>query len=1066
MLIQKKNLFYKNIAYKLYCSLLNPDLFDKNNSEILDFLNIIIKEKDFFEIINKSILIQFLKFNSVFENQKTKEQYRNLLKKFGNSEINDIKSLIETYIDDDEFLNNIQIISEKEEIKKNKNIIYTFYDINIEGSVICLKRDLLLKNLSIFFNDIYFQNKYFKLLYLSFNELYYKKFNNNRTVYNNELHLPFPSRIKNFSNSNLFIPKIFLSHDPKYFGSETFDIGHFYFKCIKLKKLTPTISHYLPKNNKTGLLFYDNNIYYPNTIILNIDCELINNKYTIFGTLKLTDKYLLFETQNDYEKYKNSIDYIFGTGEQELTKKEKQIIIKYQNIEEIIKRRFLFMYQAIEIFLLDGKSYFFNLFQIKKTENFFFEIQIIKKDNNLNFKIIDKPIQEFEKMKIRKRWYKRQIDTFQFLLYINKYSSRTFNDTNQYPIFPWIIKGKFILQNEEFFPNFREFSFPISIQENEQRFNAEKTFINSKDDYPIPFHFRLHYSNGAYVLLYLSRLSPFTEAQIKLQNNKFDSPDRQFSSFDELVEILLKNNDNRELIPDLFYTSEYFYNLNYNYFGIRSGDKQIINNLIIPYSFNNPAEYVYYMRYLLNSKDVRFKIDKWIDNVFGIYQFSEKPDKDRYNTFNPFSYGQNCKFLDIINNEQLQEREKKNMILDQKISILLFGQTPDILFKNKAAYTHQETAEEKKTDELSTISNLKKEFLIIKDKDKENIIIIYFWISYLNDKEFFYFLTKNNKKYEIIILEHTNDIKLLSKIEIDRIKLFRKLVFSKNKNKKKIEEKVFKLNPKYILFDIIISKNYYFFVGRNDDNSLMVYSYPQTLNFPKKIQTHSLITTLYKINETNFISGHFDGKIIEWIILDTNMNLKIKRDLFAHNNSMICSINYIQKHNILVTSSKDGILYVRKYFDFELLTIIKLGINEYANDIIFSNYDMYYLLIFNENNMTFNFNIYSINGLKVKENKLKFIIENFFSINNGKIIYTIYNDEHFYYYCLFDDKIKRYNIKQNPNFEDENYKINKFFYNEEKKIFYILLSNNTIYRLQDDDLTTKLEEIKRKNKNK
>ena len=880
---------------------------------------------------------------------------------------------------------------------------------------------------------------------------------NNITVYDNKLYLPFPSKIKNFSNSKLFIPKIFLTYDSKFFEKETFYIGHNYFKFKKLKKLTPTYFHYFPKNNN-GLLFYGNNFYCPNNIILIIDCEFINNQYIIFGTLTLTNKYLLFETKNDFNDYNNSINYIFSNGENELTKKEKQIIIKYQNIEEIIKRRFLFMYQAIEIFLLDGKSYFFNLFQIKKTEMFFASIEEIKQEKNLNFKLIKNPIKEFEKMKIIKLWYSRQIDTSQFLLYINKYSSRTFNDINQYPIFPWIIKNQFILKDNEFIPDYRIFNFPISIQEDEQRFNSEKSFNNSKyDDDGFQIHFRLHYSNGAYVILYLTRLSPFTEAQIKLQNNKFDSPDRQFSSFDELINILLYNNDNRELIPDLYYSFEYFYNLNYNYFGIRNKDKEIINNIIIPYSFNKPAEYVYYMRYLLNGDEVKYKIDNWIDNVFGIYQYSDKPDKDRFNSFNPIYYGQYCKFMDIINNDKLDEKEKKNKILSNKTSILLFGQTPDVLFKNNSKYIYEEINKEKTMDELSMISNLKKEYKIIKNK-KYNIIIN-FWITYLKDKEFFYFLCQNDENYYIQIIEFINDFKFLFLIDIDKIKLFRKTTFNKNKNQ---EIKIFKLNPKYIMFDIIIKNNFYLFVGRNDDNSLMIYSSSQQLNFPKKIQTHSLITTLYKINETNFISGHFDGKIIEWEILDNNINLKIKRDLFAHNN-MICSINYIEKHNILVTSSNDGILYVRKYFDFELLTIIKLGENEYANDIIFSNYDMYYLLIYNKNNMTFNFNIYSINGLHVTENKSKYFIDQLSTINNGKIIYTCYFDENIYYYCLFGDKFKQYNIKtKNLNFKNNNHKINKFFYNEEKNIFYFLLSDNIIYRMQDDNLKEKLNLIQRK----
>ena len=83
-------------------------------------------------------------------------------------------------------------------------------------------------------------------------------------------------------------------------------------------------------------------------------------------------------------------------------------------------RRFLFMYQAFEIFLLNGKSYFFNLFKIEKAKKFINIIKNIKKDNELNFLLIENSIEHFKKIKIKSKWYKREIDSFKFFLHINK----------------------------------------------------------------------------------------------------------------------------------------------------------------------------------------------------------------------------------------------------------------------------------------------------------------------------------------------------------------------------------------------------------------------------------------------------------------------------------------------------------------------------------------------------------------------------------------------------------------------------------------------------------------------
>ena len=1032
-----------------------PDLYEIEDSLKIIYLFLKYANK---EIYDKNILKQILKFN----HEKIKIEYINLMKLLFSN--NDIKFDIHDIIaENEELFKELDLKLENNNLKLENvnNKITSFFDINIYNSIICLKRDLLLTDLSIFFNNIYFNDKYFYFLFLSFNENYIKYENlNNSQIYNNEFHIQFPSKIKNFSNSNLFIPKIFLTYDTKFFESPTFHIGHPYFKIEKLKKLKPLISHYLPINDN-GLLFYGDNFYYPNEIILIYDCELITNKDIIFGTLKITKQYCIFLSKNDFKEYDNNIEYIFSTGKKDLTIREKQIIIKYQEIEEIFMRRFLFMYQALEFFLLNGKSYFFNFFKIEKANKLIDSLKYIKELNKLNFLIIENPIEHLKKSKIISKWYKREIDTFQFLLYVNKYGGRTYNDISQYPIIPWIIL-EFIPKDNIYIYKYRNLVFPISIQDENQKEKVKKMFIESKEEFPdFQYHYNLHYSNGSYVILYLSRLSPFTECQIKLQNNQFDNPNRQFISFDDLLYILLIGKDNRELIPNLFVSFEYFYNLNYNFFGIFIGkNKELINNIKIPYSFNSPAEYVYYMKYLfINDQQIKETINEWIDNIFGINQYDSKPKIEYYNTFNPYSYGQYNKFMDIFNNKDLDENKKKNTILMRKINCLYFGQTPEQIFNKSTKYIYKENEKEKiidpLIDNLLIINNFKKNVNISKNE------VINFWFV-KNEKELFYFLirdnSKLNKNYSISIWEFNKKFKFINSINISSIKLFRKKVEEKSINKVNIFY-IYKLNPKFIMFEILNCQ--YFFVGRNDDNSLKIYSFNEKqkefTNFPKKIKIESFISTLYKINENNFISGHLNGRIMEWEI-NNNLQLTIKRDIFAHNDTMICAINYINKHNILATSAEDGNIYIRKYYNFELLTIIKLSKNEYANEILLSNYDMYYILKFNKNNMKFNFDIYSINGINIIQKNCDLYIQNFYCIDNGKIIFTLKSNNKVFYYCLFNDIIKVYKIG--------NDKINNFLYYEKNNIFYIISENGDLIRFEENELTFLLNEIKRKTKTK
>jgi len=75
------------------------------------------------------------------------------------------------------------------------------------------------------------------------------------------------------------------------------------------------------------------------------------------------------------------------------------------------------------------------------------------------------PQEILKESKLTEKWITREISNFDYLMMLNTIAGRTYNDLNQYPIFPWILKDytSDILDIND--PNiFRDFSKPIGIQ--------------------------------------------------------------------------------------------------------------------------------------------------------------------------------------------------------------------------------------------------------------------------------------------------------------------------------------------------------------------------------------------------------------------------------------------------------------------------------------------------------------------------------------------------------------------------------------------------------------------------
>ena len=44
---------------------------------------------------------------------------------------------------------------------------------------------------------------------------------------------------------------------------------------------------------------------------------------------------------------------------------------------------------------------------------------------------------------LTQKWINREISNFEYLMQLNTIAGRTFNDLSQYPVFPWVIIGKY-----------------------------------------------------------------------------------------------------------------------------------------------------------------------------------------------------------------------------------------------------------------------------------------------------------------------------------------------------------------------------------------------------------------------------------------------------------------------------------------------------------------------------------------------------------------------------------------------------------------------------------------------
>lgn len=284
-----------------------------------------------------------------------------------------------------------------------------------------------------------------------------------------------------------------------------------------------------------------------------------------------------------------------------------------------------------------------------------------------------------------KRWLKGEISNFAYLMQINTFAGRTFNDLTQYPIFPWVLadytSDELDLDNPK---TFRDLSKPMGCQTplRESRFRERYENIKEMSTDP-PYHYGTHYSSAMTVTSYLIRLQPFVKSYLLIQGGSFDLADRLFSSIAKAWFSSSEQNeaDVRELIPEFFYLPEFLTNSNHYDFGVTQGSKgingkqdslpEIVDDVVLPpWAKGDPTIFIQKHREALESPYVSAHLHEWIDLIFGFKQQGEAAIEST-NVFHHLSY-QGAKDLDTI----ADHRER--LVAIQVIHH--FGQTPRQIF--------------------------------------------------------------------------------------------------------------------------------------------------------------------------------------------------------------------------------------------------------------------------------------------------------------------------------------------------------------------------------------------------
>jgi hypothetical protein len=283
-----------------------------------------------------------------------------------------------------------------------------------------------------------------------------------------------------------------------------------------------------------------------------------------------------------------------------------------------------------------------------------------------------------------KAWQNRQISNYDYLMVLNTFAGRSFNDLTQYPVFPWVLADYESETLDLSDPSsFRDLSKPVGAL-NPERLQEYWDRYHSFDDPVIPkFLYGSHYSTCAgVVLFFLFRLEPFASLHKKMQGGTFDLADRLFDSIQETWRMCNSQmSEVKELTPEFFSDPSFLRNVNRYDFGRRHDQRQVSDVRLPPWAEGSPEQFVRLHRAALESEMVSRHLHEWVDLIFGFKQRG----RAALQANNVFYY---LTYYGVVDLDQIEDPFLRESM---ELQIAHFGQCPMQLFTSAHPKRHPMT---------------------------------------------------------------------------------------------------------------------------------------------------------------------------------------------------------------------------------------------------------------------------------------------------------------------------------------------------------------------------------------
>ena len=1009
----------------------------KENKNIINISKIILSKKNSFdkEIFNDFInyLIKIIIKKLIFSNEKKKllKQYFWFVYYILVDLDLELTVTINSFEEDKDIYDSLELIMMMYHNQKNTDIKRIKEETkNITDNIDKTKYLFLFEKPKKTINRLY--HKYMKKLFC-FNNFWSKRY------------IFFPKRY----NNNLNITNKQIKYKQINYYTKNFQLPFFY-PILEYKKYYPRFKNYkgnLYKENKDNILEYDYELdtnekalhifrilisaYLKNISKISEKCCLVKNTHHVFGNLKII--------KNNNKKNKNNITLTFRYIKKKninkncnkiidptkslsnnkktfipesnlcfgavfpCPKKElkRNVIIKSKNILFILIRNYYHRVSGIEIFTIN-KSYYFNFKNPLDLNNIRANKIINEIKNNSLFKKINMKNNKLTLGYYNKKYYpylfplfEEEIDywdnkinyynNYDKIMLINIFSNRSFRDIYQYPVFPTLynlIDYKRQMENHIGLQTITEES-----KKRKEIFYQIYQYNEKKGYKDILFLFNVNYLNPPFTFNYLLRVFPYSFLAIEFQGDNFDDPNRLFSSIEGTLKSTLNfKTDLREMIPELYYMIDLFYNKNNISFQKLNNGRTIDNVLIKDSEIieseikrkNNYAQFLYMMRRNLEEEK---EINKWIDLIFGINQkyYEDKEEKHKYKCY------EDCTEINFENNLSILE---DNLIMDK----VNFGLLPHQLF-NKEFPKEDIKNKEKIFEQIKKLNKIlfKDEHLIINSpiqtflcKGRISIDENYIKIinpnnnsKHLNKLNYYYNIPKNIAKN--ININNVNNYfynELFGNLDMKIIKT------NDNKYKENMS-----LVDYYFVGDIFGGILIYCLkkIKKNEYEEEKETKKEKKLEKEKQEKENQKKDEEFEIEDNNIIEQSENEKN-NILLIDKKLNLKmiLIKKLYNHTKE-IKYIDFNPRLNILLSYSLDNFINIYIFPKFKLINVIDTNSfrdnndKNYFEEVVLLSFPFPSIVCHNKEYIYY----LSINGELIKYDKLLDVKKIRFSIDKN-----------------------------------------------------------------------------------